>query len=1218
MRKKSLLTTRTQRNSIEIDEKSGASLTAKEKLSISNRFPDYDRNIQYFAFGEIFLQEQHFESGIFAISNHYIGFFSQKKIQGKIKKIAFFNILSVLKVSISTSSMHQKIIIDTETNSITFFNGPALTVGRLIFRNYSFATFPISQDKKITFFVSDLVDLPQIQFPLSVSQIFQFRFAALCSQNELEYDHNVVKYFHTLIQSHNPVFNLKHLPKTLADQNLSPILMALTHIPAINGISCCNTNLPSLLYSLAPLIQESCYIRKIKIKNCNTKDGLLELSKAIENNDKLPLEQIFIDQNELEDLSPFIHSISMLNTNSNRLLNLTHFSISGCGLSKETSEYLCSCLNKFESFQSLYHLGVGGLICTEVSSKDFLSYLKKNKNLKSLDLSRSSSFSAFLASVQASSIKTLDLSECDFDDLSVEQLNVVAPYLESLDISETNLSYYEISDVISFLGKSTKKFLKNESKSFLTIKLNGLNFEKERSLLIIRGFLMNDLNKWKQIEMDETRISSDEIIAFQALFLRMEKLEFLSLSSNFNESNAQAVSMLTELPSLKTLRLANTKLSSIFQQILSYLSNSNITAVDFSGTDLSDDQIMAFLSITNLKKVKINGINFLDANAINDSASEIPHLTRLPFNGALVTLKSDNMNDDKISQASSNEFNNTNEPNMNKLSYEQNLQYFKNKNGYSKSRLIDIMNFELRKSNVTQHSCVCEDMNMPYPFISQFYDNLGVEICDPNVYNTFHANLLAIEKGEQPHKIKNVLNYPSIVEEKIDNDYDDSDTSIDKFMNEKLISTLSDTMFAGLGGVLSDSSSDLENEHLHLKTFSSFLHNNDNEKEEHHSINTNPLNFDEKDSNNEAKIMQTDEIIEKKSKRRSSGQRKSLENELENPSSNENPDINHSIQTDHLEENERKNSSRTQSNVKEIKGIKCDNSIIKAKDDHSNLAEKETSVRKPLIVSKLINIQRNSQTKGKNETNFSHDDIIIDDDVEKSANINENAIPKQPKRRRRHAQSANTKDDSEIPIRNKNCKLQKSDKNLLGQTGSFAHTSSGSKLKIKINHKVHSHPNSTTNSPRKFDDNDDSDDFNVPTKPIQKIYLNDSNSKNGSSSSYDSNEELHSDQSNEGENSSLSTRQRLFGSIFEESQSSQANMPNYSIPRKKIPPPRIPPPTSHYHTADILKISKPGNPSRPAIFSNDQFPRISPTESNPHENNNEKSEEKPNPIILAF
>lgn len=773
MRRKSLLTTRTKQNSIEIGEQIFPSPSSAEQASIVEVFPEYDNTIQFFALGKIGSQGKQYENGICAISMHYVGFFSQKS-SGKVKKIAFFNILSLKKFILSHANKHQQLILETEAINASLLSGPVLMAARIIYRNYSFSTFPIPLEKKTVFNSYDISLFPPIQFPLSISQIFQFRFAALSSQNELKYDHSVTEYLHSLIQSHNPIFNFNHLPKTFLPQQLFPLFQSLIHIPQIIGISCCNYNAPTVFSSIIPLIEKSKYIRVIKLINCNAIDGLIDFSRALEFNKDLPLEQLLINENDFDDLSPLIQTISKLKA------KLTHFSISGCRITSAIFKQFCKLLLSSNSLSSLVHIGIGGAELTEDAIVDFREYLKLNRDLISLDLSGSSHFSSLLAALSnafssfSSSVRSLNLSGCDFDDSSFSQLSNIVPFITELDISNTNLNYYEISDVISLLGKSCP------SSSYLTIKLNRMNIEKEKSLLVIRGFLSNDLKKWKRIELDDTHISADELCAYQALFLHMPNLEYLSMGGNFGEKEAQLASSLTEISSLKSLRLSNSKLASIIPQVIA---TTTLKEVDFSYGNLTDNDAILLLSSENLEKVKLEGIEFNDVNAIIEKVNHKCNLKHIPFKGAILPLKP------KGYPINSSE------------SKKQNSTFSE----FSISELFDLNS----NSNFYQHSCVCEDLQMPYPFGDQPCEKQGVQIGDPNVYSTFHLNMIAFEKNATVTKIKKVLEYPKVQQDASESESEySSDLSIDELVHSNLISSLSDTIFTGIGGTLSDSSLD--------------------------------------------------------------------------------------------------------------------------------------------------------------------------------------------------------------------------------------------------------------------------------------------------------------------------------------------------------------------------------------------------------------------------
>lgn len=735
MKRKPLLANRANLSSIEISDQSYQTLSVTEKSKIISMFPEYENQVQLFAVGQIESQGTQYENGICAISMHYVGFFWQSP--ENVKKIAFFNILSLIKFVFSHSNKHQRIYLETETTDASLSSGPVLLVSRFIYRNYSLSTFPLQENKKTVFYSYDKSIFPPIQFPLSISQLFQFRVAALFSQNELQYDHLKTQFFHSYIQSHNPIMNLKNL--RINQHELYPFFQTIVHFPQISGIVCKDCDYPSILSQISTIVEESKFLKIIKIINCNSKDGIYEFARSLESNKSLPLEQLYICQNQIDDFTPLFSAISQFHS------KLSHFSITGSHL---LIQNLLSC----ESLCCLKHLGIGGCECTNTLVQELNDYINLNKNLVSLDISGSRSIKPVLSILIGSSIKHLNLSNCEFDEKSIEALKAISPFLTKLDLSSTNLDHYSLSDVISLLGKSRQDLLR--------LKLNHIDLSKEKSLLIIRGLLNNNLKKWKRIELDDTHLSIDELYAYQAVFNHMPNLTFLSMGHNFEEKDAHVVSLLTEIQSLRTLRLSNSKLSSIVPQIAA---SKNLVDIDLSYNNLSDEDAILLLSCEHIEKLNIDGIQFIDEHKVIESTFNTkPHLTQIPFCGGFVPLKP------------------INKP-------------FKMES--------------IENMNVLQHSCICEDLSMPYPCGSQPYEKQGVEIGDPNIYHTFHMNMIVVEKSVQPKKIEKLLNYPIVEQNKEDFDNDDSsDISIDELVNMNLVSSLSETLFTGLGGTFSDSS----------------------------------------------------------------------------------------------------------------------------------------------------------------------------------------------------------------------------------------------------------------------------------------------------------------------------------------------------------------------------------------------------------------------------
>ena len=734
----------TEENLIENDVKSPIdSIPEKIKAQVISSFPSSE-NINFVTqLKQIKIQDSVFQNVFCVISLHFVGFFAEKN-KGNLN-LKLFHILKLTDFELIKNKSFQ-IAIKTSNSEIKITSNDdnqAIHLSRLIFRNYTLATLSLPKDIRACFHIYDPSLLPLVQIPLSLAQIFQFRYAAICSLNETNYDHSIVQYFHSLVKSNDSIFNLKHLQHSFANKQFIPLFESLTFIPTIYGISCKDSDSPTIFSDISHLISGSCYIKIIKLINCNATSGIDEFASAIESNPNLPLEQLFINDNEFEDLSQLIIALS------NHESTLTHLSMTNCGLDELNTELLCQNLVKAKSFKSLKYLGFGGSDFSDIAIESISQYFKNNRNLETLDLSGSSHFSNILSLVPNSSIKNLILSDCDFDDESVEAIAKIVPYISSLDLSGCNLNYLEVAELLPMFGKNQKLLF--------SIKLNRLNFSKERILPLIRGILLTDLDQWKSIEIGETQITALELLTLQALFLRMPHLEHLSLESNFQEEDASAIESLTELKSLKSLNLANSQLSSIVPQLL----KSNIKSINLSSNEIKDKEAFDLVTSEQFECVKLNDNPISDFESIVEAANKNHHLIAPPLKHGLSSI-------DKINSPFHDQLVNT-----------------------------------LGKFNTFQHSSICENLELEYPFDHIVHKEQTLNIYDEDIYDLPKLNSITIEDGHEPQKLKKVSLYPDV---KSTFTCDPSEESIDELVNTK-ISTLKDKVFIAPNGSLPDSSS---------------------------------------------------------------------------------------------------------------------------------------------------------------------------------------------------------------------------------------------------------------------------------------------------------------------------------------------------------------------------------------------------------------------------
>jgi hypothetical protein len=438
-----------------------STLTPKEKASVLSPFPSYANPPHFLYQGLISCQDQRHHNGLVAVSSHYVGVFSQSNSGYPYAKIAFFHILTLRSLAVDSPT---NVSVSTSTGFIfSVFENP-IDLARILYRNHAFATFsiPDALKAKISAFNDEI--FPVIHIPLSYSQILQFRFAALCAQNEFRYEHSVIPYLQSLLSFSSAIVDLARIPAPYH----RPFLSSFLHFLPIFGISATELNIPSLVADIANYTEKSKDLRYLKIDNCNCGTNLRELSRAFKSNsENLPLSFLSITNVQLGDVDAFLNSISFLKT------HLIHFSLSSAGIHPRNAVLLTNLLNDCPVFDRLQYLGIGAIEFNDSSLSRFALFLAKCRTLRFLDLSGSDAFTAVLAIAVGSSVTGVSLASADFDDSAVLQLLELAPRLSSLDLSGSNLKSHEIGDILAVLGRDL-------SGVPMSVQLNDFDFSQAR------------------------------------------------------------------------------------------------------------------------------------------------------------------------------------------------------------------------------------------------------------------------------------------------------------------------------------------------------------------------------------------------------------------------------------------------------------------------------------------------------------------------------------------------------------------------------------------------------------------------------------------------------------------------------------------------------------------------------------------------------------------
>lgn len=665
-------------------------LTIDELKSMRDVFPSSQLPLIYTFRSNVRYDKITRPNSAIALSIHYIGVFTKEDEKDTtFNLIALIHIRDIDSIYFSHEPMvlvqtkgenGKKIIANSKEHTLKF------TQLLYVISAITFSYF----DHQISFKSNTPEKFPPIEFnqenrnsfpvPLSFSQQFQFAYYANCAFYNLPYNHEVVRYINAMMLSANSIIDITQLPIDLIDvqarriempiikpkkqeednqddkkgkknkkdkkgkkqkkeeneepqpekvkdvSDLDPIFNSLNCLNFTNGICCRNLNRPDILQSLEKLISAGRSVKIIHLENCGVTDGLESLSQVIKFNPELEILYWNLSNNKFNDFKSF----STIITYSKG--ELLYLNLSNCNIKASESRELFVSLWRNPLMHKIRFLFLAGM---EIEDTEMFSkYLTRNISITTLDLSSIQDNSGKLISIlrekkyplQVLIIRNIDLPTC-FDELldflkSTETLN-------SLDISGTGITPYQVADVITTIAKNIIDRRKEHNVDInskdvditpftFNLFLNNLNLHDTAILLLYRSFLEYDLNIWRSLSFDENEMNEADLKYILSLFLRMRSLESLSLNGNFDSEMGNVhlfLPRLIDVPKLSALSIAGNethKLGKVLESFLEKVRTTNkLEYLDVRNNSGGDNNYLLFVQIihscSKLKRFFIDG-----------------------------------------------------------------------------------------------------------------------------------------------------------------------------------------------------------------------------------------------------------------------------------------------------------------------------------------------------------------------------------------------------------------------------------------------------------------------------------------------------------------------------------------------------------------------------------------------------------------------------------
>jgi hypothetical protein len=120
---------------------------------------------------------------------------------------------------------------------------------------------------------------------LSLSQKFQFLYQSNCAKIGTPYNHEVTRYFHTMLRSANSVIDISQIPLdltgTLGEPALCSVLASLKTLGFATGLVCRNIYSPNIFKELSTFMKDHHSLHFIHLENCGAIGGLPELANTM-------------------------------------------------------------------------------------------------------------------------------------------------------------------------------------------------------------------------------------------------------------------------------------------------------------------------------------------------------------------------------------------------------------------------------------------------------------------------------------------------------------------------------------------------------------------------------------------------------------------------------------------------------------------------------------------------------------------------------------------------------------------------------------------------------------------------------------------------------------------------------------------------------------------------------------------------------------------------
>ena len=437
----------------------------------------------------------------------------------------------------------------------------AKCLARFVYRNVRLA-YSTADKKAPTLESEDKKAFPpEFNSDLSPAQQFQFTYDALCSYENVPYNHEIVRYFHYQIVNHNGIFNAGYLPLDYSEDSSLPILRemipifrALIYVEYVFAVVCDHMYRPEIFKAVSFQLIQSSKVRFLHLSYCGAKTGLSDLANSMKQNPKCKVQYFDFSGNEFNEIDKDFQSFfSVFNNYSEDVI---YFNFNFCKLKDDTLKNLFVAMKDCKSLHNLKYLHIAESKLTERPQQLLREFLSVHMTLKSLDIGKiKSDIEPIIKMLSNQPIECLYLYNTQISKSCFNQLISLIDKkstLCTLDVSETGITPNQVSRIVDSMS-SRFGYRK------LNLKLNRLKLNGNAVVYLTFGFLNGHLDRWEKLSLESNGMKKDDLKLLIPLLHQMVNLNELSLSGNFDYTMPEVefeLCNILRIPSLKKLHLA--------------------------------------------------------------------------------------------------------------------------------------------------------------------------------------------------------------------------------------------------------------------------------------------------------------------------------------------------------------------------------------------------------------------------------------------------------------------------------------------------------------------------------------------------------------------------------------------------------------------------------------------------------------------------------------